>query len=489
MMPNSIIMRLAVTAALTIFASAVVVAVPGDLDLTFGAGGRVFTEVPLTQCFPSIGSMVLQPDGRFIVSGFGGNPNQGLCPYPNPGFSIRYMPDGTLDPTFGEGGKILFSDGTLFGALLPDGKLLMSRPERLIRLLSDGRPDPSFGQDGVSEVVFPYSVWYNVKPLSDGKILVAADLETSYAIKRLKADGTLDTTFGKDGVVTVGGQTSWTRPVLSLTTNENFLLLGDRDGYGVMARYDPNGDPDPSFGDEGRIDLGPGFYWDSVIQADGKVVILFERLDEGMQLIRYNDDGSRDDSFANGGAVSLAPFRMFPNHVVHARDGKLVVSGNRSDTLSFAAVRFLADGTVDSSFGAGGIASHAMNAGASEIFYPGPAAMTTEGRLIIAGRFSHMSSTPTTIALAGLITAEDSGAISGRVLTPNGQGLRSATVTLMDSSGKRRNTLSSSSGYFSFEGLPTGEYTLTSQSRRYRFSPRAVTVDSATALIEIVGVE
>ena len=80
--------------------------------------------------------------------------------------------------------------------------------------------------------------------------------------------------------------------------------------------------------------------------------------------------------------------------------------------------------------------------------------------------------------------------IAGQVLTPTGQGLRNAVVTLTDSSGARINTPTSSLGFFSFPNTPIGEnMTVTVNSRRYRFEARSVVTSATLGPINFVGIE
>ncbi len=84
----------------------------------------------------------------------------------------------------------------------------------------------------------------------------------------------------------------------------------------------------------------------------------------------------------------------------------------------------------------------------------------------------------------------DEVSISGRVLTPGGQGLRNTVVTLTDPQGVRRTAVTSSLGYFQFDNVATGhKYILGAASRRYRFDPRELEVNGSLTNLEIVGQE
>jgi glucose/arabinose dehydrogenase len=81
-------------------------------------------------------------------------------------------------------------------------------------------------------------------------------------------------------------------------------------------------------------------------------------------------------------------------------------------------------------------------------------------------------------------------AVSGRVTTPGGQGLRNATVVLTDSRGGRRIATTSSFGIYQFDGVSTGEnYTLTVISKRYRFAPKQQAINYQLTDADFVGLE
>ncbi len=87
-------------------------------------------------------------------------------------------------------------------------------------------------------------------------------------------------------------------------------------------------------------------------------------------------------------------------------------------------------------------------------------------------------------------TLLDGATISGRVTTAAGQGLRNATVTIIDTAGTRRTTVTSSFGAYQFEGLEVGrDYLLTVTSKRYRFATRTVNLTENLSDVNLVGLE
>src|SRR5438046_618184 len=152
-------------------------AAPGDLDTTFGTGGRVVTDFGGSEETPAL---ALQPDGRIVVAGssvlvFGFN------------FALaRYNPDGTLDLSFGQGGRVLTSFGRSERArslaLQPDGRIVVAGSSgfdfALARYNPDGSLDSSFGVGGKVTTDFSGTGRFEeeahaVALQPDGKIVVA----------------------------------------------------------------------------------------------------------------------------------------------------------------------------------------------------------------------------------------------------------------------------------------------------------------------------
>ena len=122
----------------------VAIAAPGDLDPGFGSGGIVTTRINFYG--DAANALALQPDGKLIAAGVS---SDGLAGH----FAlVRYEPNGSLDSTFGTGGKVASRLGSANAVLLqPDGRIVAvgtSGDFALARYLVDGSPDPSFGSDG-----------------------------------------------------------------------------------------------------------------------------------------------------------------------------------------------------------------------------------------------------------------------------------------------------------------------------------------------------
>jgi uncharacterized delta-60 repeat protein len=212
----------------------------------------------------------------------------------------RYLGDGTLDSTFGSGGKTTtnISGSADFGtavALQSDGGIVVvgrvgqngggDSAFGVARYFSDGRQDTSFAntsfgffggkneEDGAEDVVIQ----------ADGKIVVggfARSVTTRYALARMNPDGTFDKGFGTAGLVNTNfsGQDDFAH-ALALQADGKIVVAGEvsspsRGDFGI-ARYRRDGTLD-AFGKGGieQIDFFGGFdaAFDVAIQPDGKIV-------------------------------------------------------------------------------------------------------------------------------------------------------------------------------------------------------------------------
>src|SRR5205807_3210130 len=120
----------------------------GSLDPSFGAGGIATTQFGP---HPWAASAVRQPDGKIVVGG-GTGKAFGLA---------RYTSNGSLDPSFGSGGRTTISgDGATAVALQPDGKIVAvgsygnRHGYELVRLRANGSVDPTFGEQGIVRTTF-----------------------------------------------------------------------------------------------------------------------------------------------------------------------------------------------------------------------------------------------------------------------------------------------------------------------------------------------
>jgi uncharacterized delta-60 repeat protein len=369
--------------ALILFGATIGTAAPGDLDLSFGSGGFVFTPIvdpPDPNYFASSGTARVQPDGKIVVCGqviF----SDGEMSFPVSFFLARYNPAGTLDASFGTNGKIIasYSSNGFTGidlALQPDGKIVLavatSNGFTVYRYNANGTLDPSFGTGGV--VVTPvgnlFGIARSVAIQADGKIVAAgysSPLPDNYdfTVVRYNPDGSLDTSFNGTGkVITSFGGNSFTNKVV-IQPDGKIVAVGDavpENGTRAFAlvRYNADGSLDSGFGTGGKVihAVSPGIniVHDAVLQPDGKIVVsgtisVVAGIVE-TAIVRYNANGSIDTSFATSGVFTTEDSFRVSNGIALQPNGKLLAFGNSGG--GFAILRLNPNGTPDTGFGTNG---------------------------------------------------------------------------------------------------------------------------------------
>jgi len=402
--------RLALGISLAVFAlPASLMAQAGTLDPKFGRGGIV------TTANTGANAGALQGDGKIVVAGFiATNQNQ-----EQPGL-LRYNTDGTLDPNFGIGGKVVIG-GTNAGAAFAvavqtDGKILAAAPANLqltvFRFNSNGSVDNTFGNNGATAIqpaetfLGPASGGIALQP--DGRILVATAHNEGgplQIVARLLANGQLDSTFGSNGVApTFGGDS------VALLPNGNILV-----GTGsVTSAYAPNGAVVKDFGIHGQT---PGFANQSFANEAGGFVVannsatvtriitagtIFTDLNlmslnsvSGFLLVSYNIDGTLDNAFGiHGGVTTPFPGNILARAFAVAlqRNGAIVAVGQTALTdtgpSAFALVRYNPNGTVDTTFGNNGFVSTPFGAG---VAFANTVLIQIDGKIIALGNSNNQT--------------------------------------------------------------------------------------------------
>lgn len=249
---------------------------------------------------------------------------------------------------------------------------------------ASGRPDPAFGAGGiVIAPVLEYSDALALVRQPDGALVAGgAAGQTGFPylrdmlLARFAADGSPDATFGTDGVVLtpIAGRRSVARRVL-LQPDGKLIAVGSLDeDYSsadvALARFDATGALDPSFGSGGIVILddlgGDDRVWDAALQLDGSIVVAGTTGGVGGQdgmVLRFDSTGALDPSFGTGGVVLLDQGGRFDEiQDVLLVPGRILVGGWAADPLlpytgvrSAVVVALLGDGSVDPTFGVGGV--------------------------------------------------------------------------------------------------------------------------------------
>ncbi|MGE5423965.1 MAG: T9SS type A sorting domain-containing protein [Syntrophothermus sp.] len=239
----------------------------GILDSTFGVNG--ITETSFTLGIDYAMCAAVQSDSKIVAAG--------TCyidsiPRDEIGV-VRYLPDGSPDSTFGMDGQVKiridsFDYNYCYDVLiLSDNKILLhvlSYYETLIKLNPDGSVDSSFGLNGQKKLLYQNFRGYTALLLENDDFLLAGECSSGdFSILKLHSDGNADTTFGTSGFSDIKFD--------SVHSSINSLCLQD-DGKIVavgnviidlstmpyiyayaLARINQDGDPDPTFGQNGRV--------------------------------------------------------------------------------------------------------------------------------------------------------------------------------------------------------------------------------------------
>jgi uncharacterized delta-60 repeat protein len=361
---------------------------------------------------------------------------------------VRFAPSGSLDPTFGSGGKALLAGGASVannGVLAPDGKIVAlvqvsDGQQELARFNTNGALDTSFGGSGV--VGLPAADLAGIDTLSqeslavqsDGKIVVAAqssnggypnfNLPVDVLLLRYNVNGTLDTTFGTNGVVRAQHRNDSPTPSgVAVDADGKIVVSVQTVANGpqyLIERYNSNGTLDTSFGNQGiasspiqKVQLTGQIQNDvlaPVILSDGKILVLSsaynaDRTAADIAMVRYNHDGSVDSSFGGTGTVTI-DFKQYDEAkaVVLEADGKILVLGSSGDfpnglfgggapVPETFVMRFLANGSVDTSFGTNGTASLSLVSDSpdafSDLYLLNGLQVGSDGKILVSGTAVH----------------------------------------------------------------------------------------------------
>jgi uncharacterized delta-60 repeat protein len=273
-----------------------------------------------------------------------------------------------------------------------------------------GSLDAGFGSDGMVTTNFTLHRDYGmaVAIQADGKIVVAgraAGHGGMFGLARYKAHGHLDPTFGGDGLVTTNfTPKADTARALAIQANGKIVVAGGTGGaHGnfALARYNPSGHLDPTFGQKGRVTTNFTAGADAAralaIQANGKIVVAGAAggADGKFALARYNSNGHLDPTFSlNGKAVTNFTVGLpdGANAVAIQDDGRIVLAGVAGGKDSqFAVARYRRNGTLDPAFGLNGKVTTNFTVGEAD--GANAVAIQADGKIVAAGFDSRSNGT------------------------------------------------------------------------------------------------
>jgi uncharacterized delta-60 repeat protein len=409
----------------------------GRLDATFGIGGKVTTPLGSGNGMQAQ-AVAIQSDGKIVAVGYSSGANTDFV-------LVRYNSDGSLDATFGLGGIVTTPigsgvDAAYAVAIQVDKKIVVAgytsnsasgTDFALARYNIDGSLDTTFNGNGkvITDIGGGNDIAYAVAIQSDGKIVAAGFskpgyLNDNFALVRYNTDGSLDNTFGAFGIVTIDVGHGHVDEANSIAIQSDGKIIAAGFSYNysnyyggnvfALARFNPNGSLDSSFGGSGIVttEIGNSSNLTNqlndrisavAVQGDGKIVATGYSNDyfsscggNVFALARYNPDGSLDNSFGGSGKVTTEIGRWDSggcyHHISYAyaqaiqSDGNIIAAGysydHINDNTDFAFVRYHTDGSLDDTFGDSGKFTTPIGDGADQAY---AVTIQGEGKIVAAG--------------------------------------------------------------------------------------------------------
>jgi len=394
----------------------------GILDTSFDGDGKRIDAIG--SGVDELQEIAVQPDGRIVAAGVSDSGAQ-VNSYDLA--VVRYLRNGSLDPSFGTGGKVRTTLGITRSqwaretavALQPDGKIVAvssvagsgDMDFAVMRYLHDGAPDTSFGVGGTATVdIGGEDRARDVAIGEDGVIVVAGESGADMGFAVLDQDGVPDPAFNLTGTLSVSFAGTAGASALVLRPDGRICALGrafaGTDYSFALVSINGNGTLDTSWNLTGstlnKLGVGEAFPRDIALQEDGKVLVTGHYLnglngygqpDYDVAVLRYLTSGALDPDFGTDGLVTLSwggtEYDRGTGIAVQA-DGRIVVTG-WYDYVSggfyswyVGLYRLLADGTPDSSFDSDGRLtlswpSHSQVSAAEDV------ALQPDGRILIGG--------------------------------------------------------------------------------------------------------
>lgn len=366
-----------------LFIGTTVFAQSGSFDSDFSGDGW------LTDSFDNDdddGQCVLvQPDGKILVAG------RAFIQGDYDFVVIRYNPDGSHDNTFSADGKASFNFGTSFEdfgvdmVLQSDGKIVVAGHTdhsgidlALVRFNADGSVDGSFGNNG--KTILDVGTIYDTMRAMDigltGKLIVTGSAWGDPFVAQFNTDGTPDNTFGTNGVVVteLPNAAGYLNDV-QYQPDGKVLVVGtyapnNEDGDFLVMRYNTDGSLDNTFSSDGIVntDMAAGHDdgYNLHLHADGTITIV-GTTQNNSALVRYNNNGTLDLSLNGLGKLQLSGTYNYSMRTMEVQpDGKYLLGGYYLDptlanSFKVALMRVNHDGSFDTDFGTNGITQFRYN--------------------------------------------------------------------------------------------------------------------------------
>lgn len=330
--------------------------------------GDYFGEVPNGNAT----AVVVQNDGKIVVGG-SANLQEEYAQFA----VIRYNTDGSIDSSFDNDGRHTTRLNNAFDerdvgealAIQNDGKIILAGRANnnfaVARYNTDGSLDNTFNGTGTLVTTIQNYAGADITLQSNGKIILGGSTINDFVVLRLNIDGSFDNSFSGDGVQTTDihssddeasslilqsdGKIVLTGTEFFITNARNFQLI-------ASVRYNTDGSLDNSFDHDGKLEgvgkLGNTSFISSTLQTDGKLVVsgtTWNGKNYDIVVARYNSDGSPDNTFSSDGVLVLdMGSQEYASNVIIQKDGKILLSGTRGfDNSQVVIMRFNSNGTAD----------------------------------------------------------------------------------------------------------------------------------------------
>lgn len=401
---------------------------PGTLDaswatLSLQGAGKLLTSFGSSNDVAN--ALLLQPDGKVIQVGHCNASTNGsvlsVC-------IARFLPTGALDPGFNTTGQIkaTYAAAPEFGpigaALRSDGKLVVAGgcapaavPQFcLLRYTGSGALDSSFGTAGIAfggaigaGGVSPYRM--ALQP--DGRIIAVGACQgaTTYdfCVQRFTADGAIDTTFNSSatGSLVIDMNANFDYINAAVVQSDGRIVLAGGCGNGGVYLYCAlrllaNGSIDTSFGQSGKLlATASGGAQAAAVQPDGKLLLAGQCahtvgmfLKGDFCILRFNANGSVDSGFGAAGQVltTVGNYGNMAHSIAVQPDGRIVVAGScgnggNNSAADICVQRFTAEGALDPTFnGTGYVVTPIGSGGFYFLYSPKPGvALYPDGRILV----------------------------------------------------------------------------------------------------------
>lgn len=264
--------------------------------------------------------------------------------------------------------------------------------------------DPGFDGDG--RVIIPVpginEIGREVAIQPDGKLVIVgydhwrSSDDNDAILARVKPDGSLDGTFGNGGVVTAtlssGDDAAY---AIAIQPDGKIVTAGAISSTAAVVRYNTDGSLDDTFGVGGVVTTGipsvQSWFLGVAVLEDGRIVAggSIGTTPAAFLLARYQSNGAPDTTLGGTGVVTTAipGSNAYGWDIDIQTDGKVLLGGYcsvvSSGETNFALARYKMDGTLDAGFGAGGVVTQSLSVSPN---YAYGVNVQSDGHIVIGGR-------------------------------------------------------------------------------------------------------